>query len=300
MLARPARARAHARRGPVRDRRAPHRRRAGDVPRRRSWRPAPRRARAARRARRPALHDRARRSSTSRSTSTRSTFSGDGFAPDARRSSTRCSTGARRAPAARASSVVLAGHPADDPQARPRPRRTWCRARATWQLNEAISEPARRRVRASTIKGLDELRHAPRLGDGRGVQLELPGPPPGRRPTSSPRMYNIAQVLAGPMLAVRHELAAAVRPPAVGRDPHRAVPAGGRHPPAEPPPARARGARQLRHRWVRELGRRDLPGGHRPLPPARRHGPRGPTRSTPSAAARLPQLKALRLHNGTI
>ena len=32
-----------------------------------------------------------------------------------------------------------------------------------------------------SIKGVDELRAAARLGDGRGVQRELPGAPPGRR-----------------------------------------------------------------------------------------------------------------------
>ena len=60
-----------------------------------------------------------------------------------------------------------------------------------------------------------------------------------------------------------------------------------------------RGARQLRHALGDEVGRRDLQGGHRALPRARRHG----SRRRPDGGARrgeIPQLKALRLHNGTI
>ena len=61
----------------------------------------------------------------------------------------------------------------------------------------------------------------------------------------------------------------------------------------------AQPARHLRHALRREVDRRDLQGRHRALPDAGGHGPR--RRSAGGARPGLaPQLKALRLHNGTI
>ena len=147
------------------------------------WRADPRRAQAARQARaRRALHDRARpvpargelRSAAARRRRPRRRCT---------RSSTSSSTKARSAAGELGMGVVLMG-------ILPTMRKTtsasttWCRARAT--CSSTRSSPALRGGKFEfSIKGLDELITRARLGDARGLQLELPGPPPGRRPTSS-------------------------------------------------------------------------------------------------------------------
>ena len=119
---------------------------------------------------------------------------------------------------------------------------------------------------------------------------------------SSRGIYNLAQVLAG-AAAWRSSANSpiAVRPAAVGRDAHRAVPAGGRQPQPRTHLRETEAARQLRHPLgAQQSIARDLQGGHRALPRARRHRPRRGPDGRARRAARCPQLKALRLHNGTI
>ena len=219
-----------------------------------AWRPAPGRARAPRRRSTTRTSRPSSARSTSRSTSTRSSSAATASA-GWRPSSTSCSTGARRAPTRWASSVVLTGHPADDPQVATSASRTWCRARATWRSTRRITRPARAASYEFYIKGLDELRmrHDSVMVEACNasfqVHLQV-------EPDEFANLYNIAQVLAGPVLAVRHQLAAALRPPAVGRDPHRAVPAGGRHPPARAITSASASPRvTFGDRWVAELGR---------------------------------------------
>ncbi len=101
-------------------------------------------------------------------------------------------------------------------------------------LNKAINE-LRGGAFELSIKGLDELHHQARLGDARGVQLQLPGPPAGG--AVGVRAHVQPRPAAG-RADGRHlgQLAAPVRAQAVGRDAHRAVPPGDRHAQPHPPP----------------------------------------------------------------
>ncbi len=149
-----------------------------------------------------------------------------------------------------------------------------------------------------SIKGLDEL-----IIDHDSVMLEACNSSFQVHlqvtPAEFARFYNLAQVLARADHGGFDELADRVRPPAVGGDAHRAVPAGRRQPHAHhhlrETEARVSFGTRLGERAVR----RDLQGGRRAVPHARRHRPR---RGSDGGARRgeVPQLKALRLHNGTI
>ena len=183
----------------------------------------------ARAARRPALHDRARglpaRGEPRPAALRRRRLRADGGA--ARRAARR---GREPSPTSSASTSVLPG-------ILPTMRKTDLGldehgAEARYHaLNTAISDLRGGDVRL-LHQGPRRAAHQARLGDARGVQRELPGPPAGRRR----RVRAPLQHRAGarrPGARRRDQLADAVRPPAVGRDAHRAVPAGGRHAPAD-------------------------------------------------------------------
>ena len=118
--------------------------------------------------------------------------------------------------------------------------RTWCRTRATWRSRRPWPRCAAA-TSSSRFKGLDELSIAhdsvmvEACNTSFQVHLQVDA-------DEFARLYNLAQVLAGPVLAVVVQLAAAVRPAAVGRDAHRALPAVGRH--AQPDAAPARRSRR--------------------------------------------------------
>ena len=94
--------------------------------------------------------------------------------------------------------------------------------------------------------GVRRPRRGPRTWTSRGRRASAwrctptpspPSPPAPRcsctcrwRPQDFAAYWNAAQALAGPQLALGRELAVPLRQAAVGRDPHRAVPAGHRHP----------------------------------------------------------------------
>jgi hypothetical protein len=280
--------------GTVRDRRPADRRRAGDVPDRQQWAPARGALAMLEKLGRSALHHRAgpvpaRGQLRSAGVHRRRPLE------DARRSSTTWS--ARRAARPELGmDVVLMG-------ILPTMRKS------DLGLDSMVPSPRYMRstrivteLRGGKLRVLDQgprrAHHRARLGDARGVQLELPGPPAGRAPRSSRAYYNIAQLLAGPLMSVsrtRRSCSAA----AVGRDPHRAVPPGGRHPRtrttcARPRPGSASAPAGSRSRWSRS-SRRTSPASARWWAPTSTR-----IRWPCSTAARLPQLKALRLHNGTI
>jgi hypothetical protein len=117
------------------------------------------------------------------------------------------------------------GHPADHAQGRPGPRQHGAE-RALPAAQQGRDRAARRQLRVLD-QGPRRARHRARLGDARGVQLELPGPLAGRAARVRPLLQH------GPAAGRadhggRHQLADRVRQAAVGRDAHRAVPPGGR------------------------------------------------------------------------
>ena len=102
------------------------------------------------------------------------------------------------------------------------------------QLNEAISNLRGHEV-DFYIKGIDELRmrHDSVMVEAcnASFQVHLQVDPVDVR---QPVQHRPGAGRAG--AGLRHQLTPALRPPAVGRDPHRRVPAVRRHPPAEPSP----------------------------------------------------------------
>ena len=167
-------------------------------------------------------------------------------------------------------------------------------------LNRAMTAPARR--------GLRLLDQGARRADRRGTTRSC-----SRRATRASRCTcrstpeRFARRLqhragsSGPALALGDELAAAVRQAAVGRDAHRALRAVGRHPHARSARAR-REARVIVRQALGQEGRRSSIFSE---DVTRFRSLRGaPTTTTTrwrrSSAARVPELKALRLHNGTI
>ena len=114
------------------------------------------------------------------------------------------------------------------------------------------------------------------------------------------KMYNIAQAVTGPVLAAVDELAAALRQAPVARDAHRRLPAGGRHARLALASMRERSPRvDFGRGWVKrsvlELYREDV-ARFRVLLAA--EGVTDPFEAL--ARGEVPDLKALRLHNGTI
>ena len=292
--ARPAGARAHARREHVRDRRHAHRRRAGDVPRRRLVA-----AGAGALAVLAGIAD-------GHFTTELGAFNlelnldpqvlhGDCL----RRMEAQLDELLRRPRAAPARPGSTSCSPASCRRcARATSRSTtWSRTRATWRSTRA-DEPARRGLRAAH-QGHRRAAHrhdsvmVEACNASFQVHLQV-------TPDEFAHMYNVAQVLAGPVLAVRHELADAVRQAAVGRDAHRAVRAGGRHPPTRPPPARAQRARHVRHTTGCTIGRRDLPARTSRASARCSRPTTTRTRSPSWPRDGSPTLQALRLHTGTV
>ncbi len=175
----------------LRDRRHAHRRRAGDVPRRRLVAAGAGRAgRCSPTLDRPALHDRGRRlqpRAQPRPAGVRRRLPQPSCTP----SSTSCSPSAASAAEAAGLHIVLTGIAADHPQARPLARQHGPEP-ALPRAQQRADGPARRGLRAAH-QGHRRAARAPGLGDGRGVQRQLPGPPPGdarrvrQRSTTSPR-----------------------------------------------------------------------------------------------------------------
>ena len=115
------------------------------------------------------------------------------------------------------------------------------------------------------------------------------------------RLQPGASSITAPLLACAVNSPRPAAAPAVARDARRAVPAVARHALGDRRPARQRAARQLRRPLARELDPRDLPRGRRALPLAdRRSTPEESPLDGARRAAACPQLKALRLHNGTV
>ena len=180
--------------------------------------------------------------------------------------------------------------PADDPQGRPVDRQHGPEP-ALPRPQQRADEPARRGLRAAH-QGHRRAARAPGLGDGRGVQRQLPGAPAGRaRRVRQPVQRRPAARRAG--AGVRRQLADAVRQAAVGGDADRPVRAVGRHAPARPPHARSLGAGDVRQRLGDVVDHRAVPRGHHPVPAgARARRPRRPvrrarrgSRSEPAGAA---------------
>ena len=265
--ARPPGARAHARREHVRDRHHAHRRGAGDVPRRRIVAAGPRRGGRAGGDRRRSLHHRGRgvqprAQPRSPGLHRRLPAPGGGPArpaPDRRPRVRRLGRARRRA----------RRDPADDPQGRPVHREHGPEP-ALSRPQHGVDEPARRGLRTAH-QGHRRAARPPGVGDGRGVQRQLPGAPPGdARLFRQPVQHRPAARRAGARL--RHQLARAVRQAAVGRDADRPVRAVGRHPAARPSSARAQRAGHVRDRLGELVGDRAVPGGHHPVPPGARPG----------------------------
>ena len=191
------------------------------------------------------------------------------------------------------------GHPADDPQGATSGSTTWCRARATCALNKAMTE-LRGGAFEFSIKGTRRADRRARLGDARGVQLELPGPPPGRRRPSSRASTTSRRCSPAPMLAIVGELAA--RCSAAGCGPRRAsrcsarrsTPAATRTTCARPRRASASARAGSRSRSSRSTRRTSRGSARSSAPTSTRIRWRSSTRGE------IPLLKALRLHNGTI
>ena len=121
--------------------------------------------------------------------------------------------------------------PADDPQGRPVDGQHGPEP-ALPRPQHGPDEPARRGLRAAH-QGHRRAARPPGLGDGRGLQRQLPGAPAGRaRRLRQPVQRRPTARRAG--AGLRHQLADAVRQAAVGGDPDRPVRAGGRHAPARP------------------------------------------------------------------
>ena len=188
-------------------------------------------------------------------------------------------------------------HVADDPQARPDDGQHGPEP-ALPRPQQRPHGPARRGLRAAH-QGHRRAARAPGLGDGRGVQRQLPGPPPGHAGRVRQRLQRRPGAQR-PDAGERHQLAAAVRQAAVGGDPDRPVRAVGRHPPTRPPRPRAAGSSELRRRLGDVVGRRAVQGGHHPVPAGPRPGRlrRSVAGSWPRGA--IPELPALRLHTGTV
>ena len=95
-------------------------------------------------------------------------------------------------------------------------------------------------------QGPRRARRQARLAHVRGVQRELPGPPPGRRAGSLRARVRHRAAPARAGARGRDELADALRQAPLGRDSHRALRAVVRHPHAVAARARSRGARLVR------------------------------------------------------
>ena len=155
-------------------------------------------------------------------------------------------------------------HAADHPQARPVARQHGAQP-ALPGPQRRVARPARRGLLRAAHQGSRRAARAPGLGDGRGVQRQLPGAPAG----DAGRVRQRLQHRSGdhrPDARVGHQLAAAVRQATVGRDEDRAVRTVGRHPSARTAHARTLGTGDVRGRLGRLVGRRSLSRGHHPLP----------------------------------
>ncbi len=168
--------------------------------------------------------------------------------------------------------------PADHPHVRPRSVEHG-RQGSLPPTQRGDQQPAWHRRRL-LHQGGRRAAHPPRLGDGRGLQRQLPGPPAGGRgDVRQPVQHRSAARRPGARLC--DQLAVAVRSPSVGRDPHRGVPAGSRHPPADATTCATsvRGSRSA----TAGCGARSWSSTARTSPASRRCCPtsRSPTRSRP-------------------
>ena len=158
-------------------------------------------------------------------------------------------------------------------------------------LNDALTEPAVQAYELH-IKGMDELivvRQDSVMAEACNAQL--PGSSAGQTADEFVNMYNVSQLLAGPVPRVRNELTCALRQAAVGRDSHRAVRAIGRHPPPRPPHPRPQCLVTFGTDWVHESNRRALQGDiarFRPVPRRTLVGCRSST-----GRGRVPPLRCL-------
>ena len=215
-------------------------------------------------------------------------------APPARRDARpRARRGRRRRAADRA-----VRHAADDPQARPRRSTTWCQNPRYLALNDALDGLRGEALRAAH-QGHRRAARAPGLGDGRSVQRQLPGPPPG----DAGRVRQRLQLRPGarrPDAGVRDELARCCSASGCGPRPgsrcssRRSTPAG------RATTARAHGPGELRRRAGSRrrsptCTRRTSPGSGRCWRPTTTS-----IRSPSSMPGGSRSSTALRLHTGTV